>query len=62
MFGVNGCVFVFELVVDVIIDCKLLLVVLVLCFLLNCCDIVIMVKDEVCVGNVFFYIENIGVN
>ena len=62
LLGVNGRVFVFELVVDAITDRKLPSAVPVSRFPSNRRDIAITVKDEVRVGNVLSYIENIGVN
>ena len=62
LLGVNGRVFVFELVVDAITERKLPSAVPVSRFPSNRRDIAITVKDEVRVGNVLSYIENIGVN
>lgn len=62
LLGVNGRVFVFELVVDAITDRKLPSAVPVSRFPSNRRDIAITVKDEVRVGNVLSYIEKIGVN
>lgn len=62
LLGVNGRVFVFELVVDAITERKLPSAVPVSRFPSNRRDIAITVKDEVRVGNVLSYIEKIGVN
>jgi len=62
MLGVNGRVFVFELVVDAITTRVLPSAVPVSRFPSNRRDIAITVKDEVRVGNVLSYIQKIGVN
>ena len=62
LLGVNGRVFVFELVVDAIATRKLPSAIPVSRFPSNRRDIAITVKDEVCVGNILSYIEKIGVN
>lgn len=62
LLGVNGRVFVFELEVEAVIARKLPSAAPVSRFPSNRRDIAITVKDEVSVGNILSYIEEIGVN
>lgn len=62
VLGVNGRVFVFELEVEAVTARKLPSAAPVSRFPSNRRDIAITVKDEVSVGNILSYIEEIGVN
>ena len=62
LLGVNGRVFVFELEVEAVVARKLPSAAPVSRFPSNRRDIAITVKDEVSVGNILSYIEEIGVN
>lgn len=58
----NGCMLVFELEWNKFVDCIVLQVWEILCFLVNCCDIVVVVVENVFVVDILFECKKVGVN
>lgn len=51
-FGFNGCIIVFEIEWNVINICVILEVVVIFKFLVNCCDIVLVVDGNIVFGDI----------